>query len=167
MTTTEITAPVAAPGVAEVLAPAVEESESIAAGVRRPAKRGPRLVRADAGQALRSTAWFLVGGATVIALWQIVAALADGLPTPLEAAGSLASFVGDPFYDRGTDKGIGFCSPSRSNGLRRIRPGRPGWRPRRRAARRKPRGMAGVQTRSCRSCDRCHRWRSSPSGRSS
>jgi nitrate/nitrite transport system permease protein len=107
MTTTEITAPVAAPGVAEVLAPAVEESESIAAGVAPAGNVGPGWFAPMLGQALRSTAWFLVGGATVIALWQIVAALADGLPTPLEAAGSLASFVGDPFYDRGNDKGIG------------------------------------------------------------
>jgi nitrate/nitrite transport system permease protein len=59
------------------------------------------------GQFLRSVGWFLVGGATVIAVWQLVALLSDGLPTPAESAQSLGTLLKDPFYDNGNDKGVG------------------------------------------------------------
>jgi nitrate/nitrite transport system permease protein len=107
MTTTEISPPA-------VESPAVE-GLAVLAPVQAPDVEQPRragnttLARAGRvlGQVLRNTAWFLVGGATVIAIWQLVAGLSDGLPTPLESAQSLATFLGDPFYDKGNDKGVG------------------------------------------------------------
>jgi nitrate/nitrite transport system permease protein len=88
----EAARPIEAPGVAQA-SPAAA----------RVIARGTRAV----AQILRSVGWFLVGGATVVAVWQLVAGLSDGLPTPIEAAQSLGTLVTDPFYDNGNDKGVG------------------------------------------------------------
>ena len=107
MTTTEISAPaVELPGNAEPAVPAPVEAPDI----EKPRRASnTALARAGRvfGQALRNAGWILVGGGTVIAVWQLVAVLSDGLPTPLESAQSLATFLADPFYDKGNDKGVG------------------------------------------------------------
>ena len=55
----------------------------------------------------RTFGWALVGFAGVIALWQALAAVAPGLPTPAEGYKELVRLVSHPFYDNGpNDKGI-------------------------------------------------------------
>lgn len=70
-------------------------------GPTRPSIGGRLLERA------RTVAWAFVGFAGIIALWQALAALAPGLPTPAEGYKELVRLVSHPFYDNGpNDKGI-------------------------------------------------------------
>lgn len=65
--------------------------------------RGAR-VRAAASALL----WGLVGGAVLVALWQLAAARSPSLPTPADGFTTLADLLSNPFYDAGpNDKGIG------------------------------------------------------------
>ncbi len=108
MTTTEISRPTAA----EPAVPAHVIGSAEAPAAPTPTGRSSRAVPAQAarglGRAVRAVGWFIAGTAVVVAVWQLVAGLAEGLPTPLESAQTLGTMLADPFYDNGpNDKGVG------------------------------------------------------------
>ncbi len=57
---------------------------------------------------LSSLGWSLVGVAVVVAIWQIGATVAPGVPKPVKSFEKFIDLASDPFYDNGpNDKGIG------------------------------------------------------------
>jgi len=118
MTTAEISPPAVSPPVEQpsveqpaVEQPAVESPEVPPAALPAPNRSAgtvPAQVARGLGRAIRTLGWFLAGTAVVIVAWQVVAGLAEGLPTPLDSARTLSGMLADPFYDHGpNDKGVG------------------------------------------------------------
>lgn len=56
---------------------------------------------------MASLAWMIVGLMVFLALWQVTAAGAESVPTPLEGAKALATLWQQPFANSTNDKGIG------------------------------------------------------------
>jgi len=109
MTATEISTPAIERSSVE---PAVAESPVAPPAAPLAPGRSAGIVSAQVARGLsratRNAAWFLAGACVVVAVWQVVAGLAEGLPTPLTSARTLGGMLADPFYDNGpNDKGVG------------------------------------------------------------
>jgi nitrate/nitrite transport system permease protein len=109
MTTTEISTPaIENPSVEPPLAEPSAAPSTAPPSPGRSAGPVPAQVARGLSRALRNIGWLLAGSAVVIAVWQVIAGLTDGLPTPLDSARTLGVMLADPFYDNGpNDKGVG------------------------------------------------------------